>query len=132
MHSKVEERERDKERSREEKNTIKEIQRQRHRERQESERQRDGTNTRKTRARDRERAGDPETELTGAGRGGEARDRVAMWGDLLPCPHPLPQDATGAGLPRGHGRREGGGQPEEDETPQDVSVGDLGLTWGIE
>ena len=106
----MEERERDKERSREEKNIIKEIQRQRYRERQESERQRDGTNSQKTRAGNRERAGDPETELTGAREegsragGGEARDRVAMWGDLLPYPHPLPQDSTGAGLPRGHGR----------------------------
>ena len=32
------------------------------------------------------------------------------------------KDSAGAGLPRGHGRREGRGEPEEDQTTQDVRV----------
>lgn len=83
-------------------------------------------------------AGDPESALMGRGgegsRAGEGRLETG-WpcGVTRSLAPPPPQDSTGAGLPRGHMADEkAGGQPEEDEAPQDVSVGDLDPTWGIQ
>lgn len=70
----------------------------------------------------------PETEATGLW--DRDQGQGAGWGD--PVPPPPPQDTAGAGLPRGHGRREGRRQLEEDKTTQNVSVGDPGPSWVTE